>query len=100
MQENVKSGTVWNTKTYQYLGIKIEGNLDKHINIIARKCDNICREINAIGAKNHVGKGDIVVNLKLFDTCLMATLTNGMEVWKSTRSMEKREIESTYEERH
>ena len=94
VQEKVKSGAVQKTETYHYLGITIneEGNLEEHIKVIARKCETISREIDAIGAKNQVGKEEIRVKLKLFDTCLMTALTYGMEAWANIRSVEMREI--------
>ena len=89
VQEKVKSGAVQKTETYHYLGITIneEGNLEEHIKVIARKCETISREIDAIGAKNQVGKEEIRVKLKLFDTCLMAALTYGMEARANIRSV-------------
>ena len=45
---------------------------------MARKCDAISGEADAIGAKNQVGKEEIRVKLKLFDTCLMTALAYGM----------------------
>ena len=95
VQEKLKSGAVQKTETYHYLGITIneEGNLEEHIKVIARKCETISREIDAIGAKNQVGKEEIRVKLKLFDTCLMTALTYGMEAWANIRSVEMREIE-------
>ena len=93
VQEKVKS--VQKTEAYHYLGITIneEGNLEEHIKVIARKCETISREIDAIGAKNQVGKEEIRVKLKLFDTCLMTALTYGMEAWANIRSVEMWEIE-------
>ena len=46
-----------------------------------------------MGEKNQVGKEEIRVKLKLFDTCLMTALTYGMEAWADIRSAEMREIE-------
>ena len=94
VQEKVKSGAVQKTETYHYLGITIneEGNLEEHIKVIARKCETISREIDAIGAKNQVGKEKIRVKLKLFDTCIMTALY-GMEAWTNIISVEMREIE-------
>ena len=39
VQENVKSGTVWKTETYQQLRITIndEGNLKEHIKMITER---------------------------------------------------------------
>ena len=83
------SGTVHKAETCHYLGITIneEGNLEKHIKVIARKCKTISTEIDAIGAKNQVGKKEISIKLKLFDTCLMAALTYGMEARANIRSV-------------
>ena len=44
-------------------------------------------------AKNRVGKEDIRVKLKLFDTCLMTALTYGMEAWVNIRSVEIKDIQ-------
>ena len=95
VQEKVKSGAVQKTETYHYLGITIngEGNLEEHIKVIARKCEIISREIDAIGAKNQVGKEEIRIKLKLFDTYLMTALTYGMDAWANIRSVEIRKIE-------
>ena len=95
VQENVKSGEVCKTETYHYLGITIneEGNLEEHIKVIARKCETISMEIGAIAAKNQVGKEEMRVKLKLFDTCLMTALIYGMEAWGNIRLVEMREIE-------
>ena len=50
-------------------------------------------EIGAIAAKNQVGKEEMRVKLKLFDTCLMTALIYGMEAWGNIRLVEMREIE-------
>ena len=86
LQENVTSGTVHKAETCHYLGITIneESNLEKHMKVIARKCKTISTEIDAIGAKNQVGKKEISIKLKLFDTCLMAY---GMEARANIRSV-------------
>ena len=95
VQEHAKSGEVRKTETYHYLGITIneEGNLEEHKKVISRKCETISREIDAIGAKNQVGKEEVRVKLKLFDTCLMTALTNGMEAWENIGLVEMKEIE-------
>ena len=95
VQEKVKSGAVQKTKTYHYLGITInkKGNLEEHIKAIVKKCETISMEIDAIGPKNQVGKEEIRVKLKLFDTFLMTALIYGMGAWANIRSMEMREIE-------
>ena len=97
VQENVKSGAVCKTETYHYLGITTnEGNLEEHIKVMARKCEIISREIDAIGANNQVGKEEIRAKLKLFDTCLMTALTYGIEAWANIRSLEMRKIEKIH----
>lgn len=50
-----------------------EGNL-KQVNIITRKSHIIGRETDAIVAKNKVGKEEIRIKQKLFETCLMTAL--------------------------
>ena len=95
-REEIKSRAVQKTETYHYLGetINEEGNLEKYIKVIARKCETISKEIDAVGAKNQVGKEEIRVKPKLFDTCLMTSLTYGMEAWTNIRSVEMREVEN------
>ena len=81
VQEKVRSGAVQKTETYHSLGItkNEECNLEEHIKAIARKCETISEEIDAIGAKNQVRKEEVRVKLKLFDNCLMTALTYGMK---------------------
>ena len=99
VQENVKSGEVCRTETYHYLGktIKEERKLEEYVKVIARKCETISREIDGIEAKNQVGKEQIRVKLKLFNTCLMTALTYGMEAWVNMRLVEMIEIEKIQE---
>ena len=94
VQEKIKSRAVQKTETYHYLGITInkEGNLEVHIKVTAKKRETISREIDAIGAKNQVGKEEIRVKLKLFDICLMTALTDGTEAWANIKTVEMREI--------
>ena len=81
IEEKVKEGIVQETDIYKYLGMVINklGNLKDHILELNRKCEVINREINAIGAKNEVGKEEIRVKLKLYETCLMPALLYGLE---------------------
>ena len=62
-----------------------EGNL-KQVNIITRKSNIIGRETDAIVAKNKVGKEEIRIKQKLFETCLMTALTwnKSMGKYKTT----------------
>ena len=59
-----------------YLGMTIstDGQLTEHIKELTSRCDIINREISAIGAKTQVGKEELRVKLKLFQTCLMPAL--------------------------
>ena len=57
------------------------GNLKDHILELNRKCEVINREINAVRAKQQVGKEEIRVKLKLYETCLMPALLYGLEAW-------------------
>lgn len=43
------------------------------------------------GGENQVGKEDIKIKLRLFETCLMTTLTYRMKVWGNIRPGEMRE---------
>ena len=57
------------------------GNLKDHILELNRKCEVINRKIKAIGTKHNVGKEEIRVKLKLYETCLMSALLYGPEAW-------------------
>ena len=91
VQENVKSGAVRKTETCH------ERNLEEHIMVIATKCETMSMEIGSIGTKNQVGKEQIRVKLKLFDTCLMTPLTYRMEAWANIRAMGMRQMEKIQE---
>ena len=79
--EKVKKEIVQESDSYKYLGMVINksGNLKDHIIELNRKCEVINREISAIRAKNMVGKEEITVSLKLYETCLMPALLYGLE---------------------
>ena len=64
------------TDNFKYLGITIStnGQLTKHIKELNTRCDIINIEIFAIGAKTQVGKEEVRVKLKLFETFLMPAL--------------------------
>ena len=57
------------------------GNLKDHLLELNRKLEVINREISSIRPKDKVGKEEIRVKLKLFETCLMPTLLYGLEAW-------------------
>ena len=83
IEERVNEGKIQETDIYKYLGMVINklGNLKDHILELNRKCKVINREINTIGAKQQVGKEDIRVKLKLYETCLMPALLYRLEAW-------------------
>ena len=57
------------------------GNLKDHILELNRKFEVINRKISSIRPKDKVGKEEIRVKRKLFETCLMPTLLYGLEAW-------------------
>ena len=85
INETVKAGRIQITDKWKYLGMKIstDGLLAGHIKELSTRCGTINREICAIGAKTEVGKEDVRVKLKLFETCLMPALLYEMEAWKN-----------------
>ena len=70
IEERVKEGIVQETDIYKYLGMVINKlrNLKDHMLELNRKCKVINREISAIGAKHQVGKKEVRVKLKLYET--------------------------------
>ena len=68
--------------------ISTDGQLTEHIKKLNSRCDIINREISAIGAKTQVGKEEVRVKLKLFETCLMPALLYRMEGWKKLSKAE------------
>ena len=62
--------------------------MTEHIKELTSRCDIINQEISAIGAKIQVGKEEVRVKLKLFQTCLMPALLYGMEAWKKLSKAE------------
>ena len=61
--------------------INKSGNLKDHTLELNGKCEVINREISAIGAKQWVGKEEMRVTLKLYETCLMPALVYGLKAW-------------------
>ena len=72
----------------QGIAISTDGQLIEHIKELNTRCDIINIEICAIGAKTQVGKEEVRVKLKLFETCLMPALLCGMEAWKKLSKAE------------
>ena len=95
INETMKAGRIQRTDKCKYLGITIstDGQLTEHIKELNTRCDIINREICAIGVKTQVGKEEVRVKLKLFETCLIPALLYGMEVWKKLSKMEIQHLE-------
>ena len=95
IEVRVKEGIVQETDSYKYLGMVINklGSLKDHVLELNRKYERINREINAIGAKHQVGKEEIRVKLKLYETCLMPALLYGLDAWGKIDKDEMNEIE-------
>ena len=95
INETVKAGRIQRTDKCKYLGVTIstDGQLTEHIKELNSRCDTINREISAIGAKTQVGKEEVRVKLKLFETCLMPALLYGMEAWKKLSKAEIQNLE-------
>ena len=81
IEERVEEGIVQETDIYKYLGMVINKSRKLKDNILEldRKCEVINREICTIGAKLQVGKEEIRVKLKLYETCLLPALLCGLE---------------------
>ena len=95
VNETVKAGRIQRTDKCKYLGITIstDGQLTEDIKELNTRCGIINREICAIGAKTQVGKEEVRVKLKLFETCLMPALLHGMECWKKLSKAEIQQLE-------
>ena len=95
INETVKAGRIQRTDKCKYLGVTIstDGQLTEHIKELNSRCDTINREISAIEAKTQVGKEEVRVKLKLFETCLMPALLYGMEAWKKLSKAETQNVE-------
>ena len=73
--------------------ISTDGQLTEHIKELNSRCDTINQEISAIGVKTQVGKEEVRVKLKLFETCLMPALLYGIETWKKLSKAEIQNVE-------
>ena len=95
IEERVKEGIVQETDICKYLAMVINklSNLKDHIIELNRKREVINREINAIGAKHLVGKEEIGVKLKLYETCLIPALLYGLEAWGKIDKNARNEME-------
>ena len=81
INETVKAGRIHRTDKCKYLGMTIstDGELTEHIKELSNRYDIINKEISSIGAKTQVGKEEVRVKLKLFETCSIPALLYGME---------------------
>ena len=95
IEEKVKAGKVQRTDKYKYLGIEMneEGNLNGHIEYLKRKGETVSREIEAIGAKNQVGREQVRVQLKLLEACYIPAILYGIEAWGYLKKEEIKELE-------
>ena len=57
-----------------------EGNLKEHLKATESKVSRIIKEINGISSKQNVGKEEIRVKIKLFETCIIPAILYGFEV--------------------
>ena len=95
IEERLKEGIFQETNIYKYQGMVFNksGKLKDHKLELNRKCEVMNREISAIVAKHQVGKEEIRVKLKLYETCLMLALLHGLEAWRKIDKDEMDEIE-------
>ena len=95
INETVKAGRIQRIDKCKYLGMIIltDRQLTKHIKELNSRCDIINQELSTIGAKTQVGKEEVRVKLKLFETCLMPALLYGMEAWKKLSKAEIQNLE-------
>ena len=94
INETVKAGRIQRTDNCKYLrmAISTEGQLTEHIKELNIRCDIINREKYAIEAK--VGKEEVSVKLKLFETCLMTALLYAMGAWQKLSKAETQNLEA------
>ena len=94
INETVKVGRIQRTDKCKYLrmAISTEGQLTEHIKELNIRCDIINREKYAIEAK--VGKEEVSVKLKLFETCLMTALLYAMGAWQKLSKAETQNLEA------
>ena len=83
IEERVKEVTFQEADIYKYLEmvVNIWGNLENHKLEINRKYELINWQISEIGTKHSVGKEEIKVKLKLYETYITPALLNGLETW-------------------
>ena len=81
INKKVKAGRIQRTEKCKFLGMTIstDGQFTEHIKELNSRCDSINQEICTIGAKTQVGKDEVRVKSKLFETCFMPALLYEME---------------------
>ena len=92
INETVKAGRIQRTDKCKYLGITIstDGKLTERVKELNARCDIIYREICAIGEKSQVGRVEVSVKLKIFQTYLMPAFLYGKE---NRKKLSKAEIQ-------
>ena len=87
----VKGVSIQRTKNYKIVRNhnQLKGHLKGHIEELKQKSEAICREIKIFGSNNQVGKEEVRVELKLFQTCFMPVLIYGIEAWGDTKKEDK-----------
>ena len=95
INETVKAERIQRTDKCRYLGMTIstDGQLTEHIKELYTRFGIINREVCAIGAKTQVGREEVRVKLKLFETCLIPALLYGMEAWQKLSKAEIQHLE-------
>ena len=93
INETVKAGRIQRTDKCKYLGITIspDGKLTERVKELNARCDIIYREICAIGEKSQVGRVEVSVKLKIFQTYLMPVFLYGKENRKKFSKAEIRQ---------
>ena len=86
----VKGVSIQRTKNYKIVRNhnQLKGHLKGHIEEL-KQSEAICREIKIFGSNNQVGKEEVRVELKLFQTCFMPVLIYGIEAWGDTKKEDK-----------
>ena len=79
----MKQGTVLEVDRYKYIArvVNKERKLKDHVQKIRQKSSKLILEINAMGAKSHVGTEKVRVKIKLYETCLVPVMLYGPAAW-------------------
>ena len=95
IDEQVKQGSVEETKEYPYVGLWINqnGNLSSHIQCIKQKVKSSLTELMNTGHESKVGMEAIRVKLKLYSSTTIHAMVYRLEVWEGTTPKEYQEFE-------